>query len=82
MFHLFNCKKIMKKVVLSCVMMIALMASVSVMAQDSKKAATPTKTEAKATTAKPESKKDSKKCDTKKAETKTEKKSTTPSVKK
>ncbi|MBD8348275.1 MULTISPECIES: hypothetical protein [unclassified Dysgonomonas] len=63
----------MKKVVLSCVMMFALLASVSVMAQDSKKTAAPAKvkTEAKATTAtKPESKKDSKK-----AEVKTEKKS-------
>lgn len=73
----------MKKVVLSCVMMIALMASVSVMAQDSKKAAAPVKTETKTTTAatKPESKKDSKKCDNKKSEAKTEKKSTS-SVKK
>jgi Ni/Co efflux regulator RcnB len=63
----------MKKVVLSCVMMFALLASVSVMAQDSKKAAAPAKakTETKATTTKPESKKDSKK-----SETKTEKKST------
>lgn len=60
-------------------MMIALMASVSVMAQDSKKAAAPVKTETKATTA--ATKPESKKCDNKKSEAKTEKKSTS-SVKK
>lgn len=64
----------MKKVVLSCVMMIALIASVNVMAQDSKKVAAPVKSETKAPTTKSESKKDCKKSEVKKPETKTEKK--------